>query len=87
MKELFKRTEVLYLVAHLSITMLVICAYVFLKATGHDDPMLSNLILIIGGYWFGAMGKASLSPSDTLTKKTSVVTETETLKPLPTKEA
>lgn len=76
MRELVKRTEVLYLLAHLSITVMVLGSYVFLKTSGHDDQTLESLILIIGGWWFGAMGKATVA--DTMSKKTTVISSTET---------
>lgn len=83
MREKFKQTEVLYLVAHLSITLVVIGAYVFLKASGHDDQTLESLILIIGGWWFGAMGKSTIS--ETLKKKDEP-TETDSTTVTPTRE-
>lgn len=81
MKELLKRTEVLYLVAHLSITIMVIGAYVFLKASGHDDQTLESLILIIGGWWFGAMGKATETLKRTPDTNVSVHIEPEKIPP------
>lgn len=84
MKELLKRTEVLYLVAHLAITVMVIGSYVFLKASGHEDQTLENLILIIGGWWFGALGKSAVGDMKTRkpteTESTTVVAESVTTK-------
>jgi hypothetical protein len=50
------RTEVMYLMAHLVITLAILAAYVYGMTIGEVDETLKNLLLIIGGYWFGAMG-------------------------------
>jgi hypothetical protein len=49
------RLEVLYLMTHLVITLCIIVLYGVLTALGHNDETLRNLLLLIGGYWFGAM--------------------------------
>lgn len=49
-------TEVLLIMAHLLITVTLLGSYVFLRVSGYDDTTLENLLLIVGGYWFGAVG-------------------------------
>lgn len=51
-----RRMEVYILMSHLLITVLVLGSYVYLQAVGVVDETLKNLLLIIGGYWFGAFG-------------------------------
>lgn len=53
---MFKRMEVLTLMAHLIISLFVLGGYLFTVAIGQPDTTLQNLALIIGGYWFGAVG-------------------------------
>lgn len=53
------RLEVLYLMAHLVITLSIIVLYGVLTALGHSDETLRNLLLLIGGYWFGALSNLS----------------------------
>jgi len=42
--------------AHLLITLTIISIYGYTVAIGKPDTTLQNLLLIIGGFWFGAMG-------------------------------
>lgn len=51
-----QRMEVYYLMAHLIITLAILGAYIYSTSLGLADETLKNLLLIIGGYWFGAMG-------------------------------
>ena len=53
---MFQRTEVLTIMAHLLITLTVLVLYGYTVAIGKPDTTLQNLLLIIGGFWFGAMG-------------------------------
>lgn len=50
------RTEVLTIMAHLVITLTIVGIYGYTVAIGKPDTTLQNLLLIIGGFWFGAMG-------------------------------
>lgn len=43
--------------AHLLITLCILGAYVYTLHIGAPDETLKNLLLLIGGYWFGVMGK------------------------------
>lgn len=49
--------------AHLLISLCVLFAYLYTVVKGTPDTTLQNLLLIIGGYWFGAMGKTMLTRS------------------------
>lgn len=60
------RLEVTYIVAHLVITLSVLGVYLVTLIKGAPDTTLQNLLLIIGGYWFGAMGAGKLK--DALSK-------------------
>ncbi len=53
---MFQRTEVLTIMAHLLITLAVILSYGYTVAIGKPDTTLQNLLLLCGGFWFGAMG-------------------------------
>lgn len=51
------RMGVLYVVSHLIITLTAFLIYgVIYLVKGHADPTLQNILLLIAGYWFGAMG-------------------------------
>lgn len=50
------RLEVMYIMAHLVITLCLLLLYGVLAWKGHQDEILQSLLLIMGGYWFGAMG-------------------------------
>ena len=52
------RLEVLALMAHLVVTLGILGLYGFSLFSGHPDTTLQNLLLIIGGYWFGVVGNA-----------------------------
>lgn len=53
--------EVLTIMAHLLISLSVLFGYLYTVIKGTPDTTLQNLLLIIGGYWFGAMGKTVLT--------------------------
>lgn len=53
------RMEVLKLGAHLAISIVVLLLYGYTVAIGKPDTTLQNFALLIGGYWFGAMGSAA----------------------------
>lgn len=51
---------VIYLMAHLLITLAVITVYlVIYLVTGESDQTLKMALVVIIGYWFGAMGKGT----------------------------
>lgn len=54
------RTEVLYLSAHLIITILLIIIYAVTLLTGKADATLQTVLTVVVGYWFGAMGVNAL---------------------------
>lgn len=47
---------VLYVVAHLIITLAVIGGYIYSYYTGHPDEALKGSLFVIIGYWFGSVG-------------------------------
>jgi hypothetical protein len=54
------RMEVLKLGAHLLISIVVLLLYGYTVAIGKPDTTLQNFALLIGGYWFGAMGNSAV---------------------------
>lgn len=53
---MLQRSEVLTIMAHLIITLAIFALYGYTYAIGKPDTTLQNLLLIAGGFWFGAMG-------------------------------
>lgn len=47
---------VLYVMAHLVITLAIIVGYLFSLYTGHPDTTFQSALYVIIGYWFGAVG-------------------------------
>lgn len=45
-----------YIVAHLIITIAVIAAYIYTVAIGQPSETLKMAIVVIIGFWFGATG-------------------------------
>lgn len=66
---MLQRTEVLTILAHLLISLAVLILYGYTVAIGKPDTTLQNLLLIIGGWWFGAMGKSKVT--DIMNKRKS----------------
>ena len=62
------RMGVYILMAHLIITLAVLIIYGFFAYIGKPVTTVENMLLIIVGYWFGAMGKNSLRPDEKGTK-------------------
>lgn len=54
------RMEVIIVMAHLLITLSILGVYAVTLYHGTPDTTLQNLLLIVGGYWFGAMGAGML---------------------------
>lgn len=53
---------VIYLMAHLLITLAVIAVYlVIYLVTGESDQTMKMALIVIIGYWFGAMGKGTVT--------------------------
>jgi TctA family transporter len=50
------RMGVLYLMAHLLITLVIIGGYIYSTLTGVPDETLKGMLTLIIGYWFGAVG-------------------------------
>lgn len=44
------------LVAHLIITLAVLAIYAIFAGMGHQLTTIENMLLVIIGYWFGAVG-------------------------------
>lgn len=63
------RLEVLKLGAHLIISLVVLLLYGYTVAIGKPDITLQNFSLLIGGYWFGAMGNNVIKKAAAATKK------------------
>ncbi len=60
--------EVLTIGSHLILSIVLVLSYVYTAAIGKPDPTLQSLVLIMGGYWYGAMksaGKTKSSKEDT----------------------
>lgn len=53
--------EVLTLMFHFVISLGVLVAYLYTVVTGHPDETLRDLLMVIGGYWFGMAGKGLLT--------------------------
>lgn len=62
------RMGVMILVAHLIITLAILVLYGIFAYIGQPLTTVENMLLIIVGYWFGAMGKNSLRPNETGTQ-------------------
>jgi hypothetical protein len=45
-----------YLMSHVIITLALIMVYAYTIHLGLPDQTLQNILLIMAGYWFGAMG-------------------------------
>lgn len=58
------RMGVYILMAHLIITLAILTIYGFFAYIGKPVTTVENMLLIIVGYWFGAMGKNSLRPNE-----------------------
>lgn len=54
---------VLYIVAHLVITLAILGVYAYSVAIGHPDDTSRLLLYTIVGYWFGAVGLDKIKPS------------------------
>lgn len=62
MKKLDKM-GVLVLVAHLVITLAMLVIYTIFATSGHQVTTIENMLLVIVGYWFGAMGTNAIRPN------------------------
>lgn len=67
--------EVMTLVFHFVITIAVLIGYIFTIIKGSPDETLKNLLMVIGGYWFGALASTAVKNSTTK-KDTSGSTDT-----------
>jgi len=62
------RIEVIAVVLHFFITIFVLGGYLYTVYIHQPDETLKNLLLLIGGYWFGVLGKNAVAQK--LGKKT-----------------
>lgn len=54
------------LLSHLIITLTIIAVYGYTLYTGKGDVTLQTILTVIIGYWFGAMGKNSITASQSV---------------------
>jgi flagellar basal body-associated protein FliL len=57
------RMGVLVLMAHLIITIAVLGLYAYFVHMGKDTAQIETMLLVILGYWFGAMGTSAIRPN------------------------
>jgi hypothetical protein len=58
------RMGVYVLMAHLVITLAVFALYAYFVSVGKDTTSIETIILVIVGYWFGAIGKETIRPTN-----------------------
>lgn len=57
------RMGVLVLMAHLIITLAILALYGIFTWLGKDLGTIETILLMIVGYWFGAMGTSAIRPN------------------------
>lgn len=57
------RMGVLVLMSHLLITLAMIVLYAVFAWLGKPVTTIENMLLVIVGYWFGAMGTQAIRPN------------------------
>ena len=57
------RMGVLLLMAHLVITLAILALYGLFAYLGKPITTIENMLLVIVGYWFGAMGTGAIRPN------------------------
>lgn len=68
------RMGVLVLLSHLIITLAMLTLYGVFAYMGKPLTTIENMLLVIVGYWFGAMGTNAIRPNtQTTVEKTEVV--------------
>lgn len=55
---------VFILSAHLIVTLAMIAVYVVFAYLGKPLTTIENMLLVIVGYWFGAMGTTAIRPNN-----------------------
>ena len=55
---------VLVLMSHLIVTVLILVVYVAFAYMGKPLTTIENMLLVIVGYWFGAIGTNAIRPSN-----------------------
>ena len=55
------RMEVVYVIAHLVITLAIIAGYLYTVVIGEANNTLEVALIAIIGYWFGAVGKENFA--------------------------
>lgn len=53
--------EVVYVIAHLVITLAIIVGYIYTIVIGQANNTLEVALIAIIGYWFGAIGKENFA--------------------------
>jgi hypothetical protein len=66
------RMGVMYLLAHLIITLGIMGVYAYSVAIGHPDETSKVLLYTIVGYWFGAVGMDKIKPASQAAPVTTV---------------
>lgn len=66
---MFKRTEVLTLVAHLIITLALLILYGVTLIMDRPDTTLQNALLLALGFWFGSIGGSKIKEALTGKRK------------------
>jgi hypothetical protein len=61
------RMGVLLLMSHLLITLAMISLYGIFAYLGKPVTTIENMLLVIVGYWFGAMGTSAIRPNNQTT--------------------
>lgn len=59
----FDRMGVFVLVAHLIITLTMLVLYGIFSFYGKEVVTIENMLLVIVGYWFGAIGTNQIRPT------------------------
>jgi hypothetical protein len=57
------RMGVYVLMSHLVITIAVLVLYAYFVYMGKDTAQIETMLLVILGYWFGAMGTSAIRPN------------------------
>lgn len=71
------RLEVAQLMLHFFITICILGGYLYTIAIGHPDETLKNLLILIGGYWFGVLSKNAITNTIGTKKPDSPTDETK----------
>lgn len=53
--------EVITILLHAVISLCILVGYIYTVAIGKPDETLKTLLIMIGGFWFGVLGKNSVA--------------------------